>query len=445
VKPLDAVIIGSGPGGLGVGALLAKAGKRVVVLERQGYIGGRATSYTWNGYTFNTGPHGGFVDGELDRLLRKVGKEPPARGIFDDAVTYKDKKIIPMLNLIRLDDPDLPRLLQAVTGVTPEQLATYDSVSAKEWLDSLEIKDDNLRTLVRLGILVGTTIPRLEEIAASAAIESMRPLASPPQICWASHGYLSYMQLLADTITEHGGEVRVNAEVVKVLVESNQVKGVLLEEGEKEISGEVRAPHILESPVVVAAFPIWDLFECISPNLFPEWFVQRVTHLKRTTAFFGLYAGLKEPLYREKHWILLDSPRTGYPLAAYMETNVCPELAPPGRHLFNCCYLCDLELTSLENRERLYNLLDLARQDLEEIFPGWEGKCLWIKPFIHSFEEPARTPGRAGVFRPGPTSPAVEGLYFAGDTVTSRALPGLECAADSAMRCAEVILSRRWS
>jgi phytoene dehydrogenase-like protein len=234
--------------------------------------------------------------------------------------------------------------------------------------------------------------------------------------------------------------VQTNAEVTKILVENNRVRGVLVEAGEKELPGEIRKGYVLEAPLVVAAFPIWDLFKVTSKGLYPPWFVERVEMLNRTTAFFGIQAGCKEPLFEEKWWVLMESPRTRYPFAAYMETNVCPQLAPEGEHLFNCCYLAEPELNKVEQREHLHELFELARQDLEELFPGWEDKCLWIKPFFHEFEEPARTPGRAGVFRPGPKAPLIEGLYFAGDTVNARALPGLECAAASAMQCADAIL-----
>jgi phytoene dehydrogenase-like protein len=234
--------------------------------------------------------------------------------------------------------------------------------------------------------------------------------------------------------------VRTDAEVTGILVENRKVKGVLVEEGKREIPGEICKPNVIEAPIVVAAFPVWDIFNLISEQLFPEWFVERVKGLKLTTAIFGIYAGCREALFEGKWFILTDSPRTGYPFVAFMETNVAPPLAPEGEHLFCCCSQCEPELIKVENRERLHEIFDLVKQDLEEMFPGWEGKCLWIKPYFFDFEEPARTPGREGVFRPGPKSPAVEGLYFAGDTVTSIALPGLECAADSAVKCAGAIL-----
>ena len=43
-ESFDVVIIGAATGGLNVGSLLATAGKRVLVLEKQSEVGGRAVS-----------------------------------------------------------------------------------------------------------------------------------------------------------------------------------------------------------------------------------------------------------------------------------------------------------------------------------------------------------------------------------------------------------------
>ncbi|CAJ0967025.1 unnamed protein product [Ranitomeya imitator] len=54
---LDAIVIGSGIGGQGVAALLARAGKRVLVLEQLGKLGGCCHTFNEKGYEFDVGIH----------------------------------------------------------------------------------------------------------------------------------------------------------------------------------------------------------------------------------------------------------------------------------------------------------------------------------------------------------------------------------------------------
>lgn len=52
---LDAVIIGSGIGGLGLAVLLAKVGKKVLVLEQHDRAGGCCHTFTEKGFEFDVG------------------------------------------------------------------------------------------------------------------------------------------------------------------------------------------------------------------------------------------------------------------------------------------------------------------------------------------------------------------------------------------------------
>ena len=72
----DVVIIGSGFGGLVCAHLFAKAGKRVLVLERQLQAGGCIQSYQRRGQAFDTGLHyvGGLGEGQkLNRIFSHLG------------------------------------------------------------------------------------------------------------------------------------------------------------------------------------------------------------------------------------------------------------------------------------------------------------------------------------------------------------------------------------
>ena len=62
----DVIIIGSGLGGLECAHILSKAGKRVLVLEKEAQPGGCVQSYRRNGLTFDTGFHyvGGLEEGQ---------------------------------------------------------------------------------------------------------------------------------------------------------------------------------------------------------------------------------------------------------------------------------------------------------------------------------------------------------------------------------------------
>ena len=53
----DVIVIGAGVSGLTTALALSKEGKKVLVLEKEDYIGGVCRSYKVEGYTVDTGPH----------------------------------------------------------------------------------------------------------------------------------------------------------------------------------------------------------------------------------------------------------------------------------------------------------------------------------------------------------------------------------------------------
>jgi hypothetical protein len=68
-RDLDAIVIGSGLGGLVAAALLAKAGKRVCVFEQHDQAGGCLHTFTEGGLEFDTGQSILSRFGDCDHLL----------------------------------------------------------------------------------------------------------------------------------------------------------------------------------------------------------------------------------------------------------------------------------------------------------------------------------------------------------------------------------------
>lgn len=71
----DAIVIGSGIGGLTCAALLAQSGKRVCVLEQHSVIGGYAQQFARRGFVFDSSVHSVSMadDGYVCGLLHKLG------------------------------------------------------------------------------------------------------------------------------------------------------------------------------------------------------------------------------------------------------------------------------------------------------------------------------------------------------------------------------------
>jgi len=427
----DVIVIGSGISGLGLSALLSKAGKRVLTLEWAKHIGGRAHSFEFKGHITNIGgPRAGLEGRRVDELFAKVGVEPGERGFFEGVRTFRDGEFVSLQDLAMRGNLEEAAKLMSMTKELGESddLAKYDAMTAQEWIEPL-IKSPEVLDTARYSAIVMNTIPRLEDMAASSLFEAMCIIQSNPRIYLAAHGYGDFMQILADASIAKGGEVRTSSKVDEILIEDGRVRGVLVN---KEGGGER-----IEAPVVVAALPVWELFDMADKSLFPKDFADKVEHLNRTTAIFGITVAVREPIYDGKFFILTDGKRCQHPISAFMASNIAPAVAPEGEHLFEVCCQCAMEIG--DDSDRLDDVVELLREDLEEMFPGWQEKVIWQKYYFH-WEEPARTAGRAGVFRPDVKVPGVEGLYLTGDTVASRSLPGLECAADSAMMCAKAIL-----
>jgi phytoene dehydrogenase-like protein len=256
----------------------------------------------------------------------------------------------------------------------------------------------------------------------------------------ATNGISEYWEAMADKIRANGGTVMTSAHVKSIIVDKGKATGVLIADkftGDEDLEGEIGSVTRIEAPLVISAIPIWEIFKLIPEDKFPDDFVKKAWNVEERTANLGLTALLSQSIDDNKALYMLDFPNVGYFGTIFFPSNVASNIAPKGKQLFEASIITDYSLK--KDQKKVYHMREMLYKDLQIIYPGWEKYVIWQNTYFH-YEEPKRTAGRAGKHRPGSKAPNIEGLYFCGDSVASRALPGMECAADSAMLCAKAIL-----
>ena len=105
---LDAIVIGSGIGGLSTAILLAKAGKKVLVLEQHDQAGGCCHTFIDKGFEFDTGIHyiGKMYEGHPDKVLSDQ--------LTGGGVEYP--KLEEIYDVVKIGDPAKPRSYDIISG-----------------------------------------------------------------------------------------------------------------------------------------------------------------------------------------------------------------------------------------------------------------------------------------------------------------------------------------
>jgi phytoene dehydrogenase-like protein len=464
----DVIVVGAGHNGLTCACYLAKAGYKVLALERRGLVGGAVITETdiFEGFrldtcsSFHVVIHGTPVvsDLELEKFgLEYIDFDPWGFAPFPNGnhiIFYRDvdktaetiAKFSPrdaeayrhfMRRWMRFNDtmmavfcnpPTLPSVTAAVVKKEASRLVSSLSSVRLKKSNTLKVRQrpqssvlspqssvlNMLRTIFSpYGQVIEETFETPEVRAALAWLGAQ----SGPGPNEAASGELLAMQqslyhllgvrrprggsgmltqAMASCLEHYGGEVKVDAEVAEILVESGRVKGVRLASGEKFF-----APKVVSNAHVQTTLLNLTSREALDPR-----FRRRVENIKVQNGF-GMtvrYAADSLPNYsalpsRDENGVVQPSlahsgmqllcPSMDYLLRAYGEADlglppskpaviamtpsaIDPTLAPPGKHvLYIWAQTHPYRLSNGENWDDIRKReADKCLQVVEDFAPG---------------------------------------------------------------------------
>lgn len=404
----DAIIIGAGIGGLMTAAGLARAGKRVVVIEQLSFVGGKYTHLSYKGYAISTaawtcaGPHS-----RIGKLCAKLGADIQWVTIHDKNfrgdhwIVTKDGKWF-----ISTDEAQ-----EALVGGSKGMAQVYKWISdmydpkvnyprhmtAREYIQNYFPDNEQYIKYVETIITYCFASQTIDNFSANetkrAVIDAIEQMAD-----WgtAVGGTAAIVSALENVIVQHKGQIATRTRVSSILLDQGKAIGVTLSDGRS-----------IYSDIVIHNSGLNRLLQLVGEqNLPPEY----VTHLRSAIPanVAALVLGTSESLLGKEHSLLhaMDWERT---LNCYAPTFFDPKLAPDDYHALDVFWV-------LESPINYQNELEIVKKQLHQIFPNFDNVVkIQIPMFFTGLwtAEMAHRLGQSGDERLDPQTP-INNLYIVG-------------------------------
>ncbi len=442
----DVILIGAGFGGLCTGALLAKAGKKVLILEKDSAIGGRAKTIIYKGQIVDDGAHVPTRPGHLEKIFDDLGLKYPELITIGNSEIYHNNKWVNARDLYSGDM--FKKVLKEIISIPEEKIYELDDIPLDDWVES--ISDAPGLNDVFFYLACSTSVGnRIETYSAGEMIYIVREILGNglklSEMAGVIKGGVSaVLEPLAEYVKSHGGEIRFNSPVESIVIKNGKAVGVNIEKGERLFHSQVMDVDTIEAEYIVATAQLWEIFSLLDEDDFPAWWIDWVKWVstKVSHVWSNIYA-VDKPFFKETtfRWSP-NMPHSGYTgVFVYMPTYG----DAAGQHQFHALYqahydeMPDLFLRrDAKTRNKIRNLLDLLEKDTFEIYPELKGNYHWKIPHVEIYNI-AQSPGLVGSKRPSMKPPGVKNLYLASYSVQEARGVGMQAIARCARCVAEEI------
>jgi prolycopene isomerase len=407
----DVIIIGAGIGGLTAGALLAKEGKKVLVVEQEKDPGGFARDFQFGPYIINPALHaimgcnssGPYGPGVIHTVLNHLGVQDQCEFVpFNpfycaqfpdfqmDVPTGREAYLDAHLRHFPDEAEGLRELVDLCSALYREFLSFPVAWRLQDWVlmpfRHPKVFRNSNATVERV-VNRYLKNPRLKTI-----YPILYPyLALPPSqlsfplwgIMMASYieegtyyckgGFNNFSNALASAISNHGGELVLETRVSQIRLDKGRVKSISLENGQ-----EVFAPQIIANNDPRQLFQ--DLLES---GQIPGSYSRKLNKLKPSLSVLGIYLATDLDIHAlgiskvtlvsgwdlEVEFEAAGKGDVGM-IAIHVPSVVDPSLAPPGEHIVvlqACIHNHALDLSSQMSERFSEGLLNQAEKVIPDL------------------------------------------------------------------------------
>ncbi|MCJ7631844.1 FAD-dependent oxidoreductase, partial [Candidatus Bathyarchaeota archaeon] len=335
----DVIVIGSGISGLLSALALSKNGKKVLILEKNDYIGGVCRSYNVDGYLVDTGVHAitRLENGPLRNLMNKYFDTIPKFSPFGKYHVLINGKIKPfpwnIQSLIKSDllpTKDRLSLLKTLFNTSYMMSAGMDlstvsindvlpanlSNTAKRFIDWLSYfmlgtsaENASIARFVDNKNNKQTTIPHVKRVYNLLFADGATDQGYP------TDGLQSIIESILNSFPKNKVEIKTNEEVIAIHG-NEDIEGVDTKNVSYDCSAVIYSGYLSNLP---------DLYKN-----FPRTYVKNLKSIKKINSL-TIWLGLSKNIFKHKGsqmWIDSD------PYAWVVPTsNYNPKLAPKGKQL----------------------------------------------------------------------------------------------------------------
>ena len=228
----DAIVIGSGIGGLASALLLGNDGKKVALFEKHQRLGGRLGSFQKEGFNVDFGVHlvSRGAKSPAITLLERCGVETNIKfaNIRPVQSTNGTPFKFPHDLKEKISDSDFKAIMKCVNEIknmTDEQTHTLDAVSLESYLNCYT-KDTFAHSCVSMIGFIYGCIPEYR-LSAGEFARCLKWEASAKASGYPFGGCASIVNAYAHALECKGVEVFVNSEVTQIIVEDGKACGVI--------------------------------------------------------------------------------------------------------------------------------------------------------------------------------------------------------------------------